>query len=141
MTVITLVIRRLAEGLPGGFLFQRLSGGFDLTCADAGAARAVQAGQDGAADLAGQVRGGGKDAAGAGDRELRGFDGDLVAGPVGVGTRDGLHGVGDRDPQCLIQRQQCPHLLLDALRVTRAQYPAFEQGVPQREIGDLVFVG
>src|ERR1035437_8950242 len=60
--------------------------GFDFACADAGAARAVQAGQDGAADLSGQVRGGGEDAAGAGDRELGGFDGDLVAGPVGVGA-------------------------------------------------------
>src|ERR1035441_7444813 len=29
MTVVSAVIRRLAEGLPGGFLFQRLSG--DLT--------------------------------------------------------------------------------------------------------------
>src|ERR1019366_3664311 len=93
---------QVGGGFAGRVLVPAAERGFDFACADAGAARAVQAGQDGAADVAGQVRGGGEDAAGAGDRELGGFDGDLVAGPVGVGARHGGDGVGDRDPQCLV---------------------------------------
>src|ERR1035441_4163864 len=119
MTVVSAVIRRLAEGLPGGFLFQRLSGDLTLRAqtrgrrgpcrlartarpisparsgaAGRGARGPVRGGEDAAADLSGEVRGGGEDAAGAGDRELGGFDGDLVAGPVGVGARHGGDGVG-----------------------------------------------
>jgi hypothetical protein len=53
----------------------------------------------------------------------------------------GLDGVGDRGPQRLVQGQQRPRLLLDAGRIPRAQDAALEQGVPQREIGDLVLAG
>src|ERR1035437_5559692 len=68
---------QVGGGFAGRVLVPAAERGFDFACADAGAARAVQAGQDGAADLSGEVRGGGEDAAGAGDRELGGFDGDL----------------------------------------------------------------
>jgi hypothetical protein len=58
----------------------------------------VQIRQDGAADAADQVRRAGDDVADLGDGGLGSLDGDLVAGPVRVGARDGLHGVGDGDP-------------------------------------------
>src|ERR1035441_7556138 len=105
MTVVSAVIRRLAEGLPGGFLFQRLSGDLTLRaqtrgrrgpCRLARTARPMSPARAGAAGGraegrararprgAGVAGGAGGGAAGAGDRELGVFDGDLVAGPVGV---------------------------------------------------------
>ena len=98
----------------------------------------MQVRQDGAADIAGQVRRLADDVAGAGDQRLGGLDGDLVAGPVRVGARDGGDGVGDRDPQRLAAGEQGPDLLLQPGRVARAQDPAAQQGVPQGQVGDLV---
>jgi hypothetical protein len=74
----------------------------------------VQAREDGAADVTGQVGGAGDDTAGLGDHGLGGLDGGLVAGPAGVGARDGGDGVGDDDPQRLVEGQQRPHLLAEA---------------------------
>jgi hypothetical protein len=101
----------------------------------------VEPGQDGAADVAAQVVLAAGDVRGGGQEVLRGLDRDLPAGTVGVGARDGLDGVGDCGAQCLVNGQQRPCLLLDPGRVAGAQDPALEQGVAQREVGDLVLVG
>jgi hypothetical protein len=101
----------------------------------------VQSGQDRAADVAGQVAGLAGDVAGTGDQDLGGFGGYLVAGTVGVGAWHGRDGVGDGDPQRLVEREECPYLLFQACRVAGAQYPALEQRVPQREVSDLMLVG
>ncbi len=130
---------QVGPGLAGRVLVPAAERGFDPAGAGSWAALPVQAGQDRTADVAGQAAGFAGDVAGAGDQGLGGFGGDLVAGPVGVGVRHGLDGVGDGDPQCLIQRQQRPHLLFQASLFASAQHPALEQGVPQREVGNLVF--
>src|SRR5713101_8456181 len=103
---------QVGAGLAGRVLVPAAERGFDPAGADAWPAGRVQAGQDGPADVPGQVARAVQDVAGAGDQGLGCFDGDLVAGPVGVGARDGGHGVGDRDPQRLVEGQQRPHLLL-----------------------------
>lgn len=111
--------------------------GFHRAGADSGPPGPVQVGQDGAADVAGQVGRFGEDSAGAGDESLGGLHGDLVAGRVGA--RGGVHGVADGDVQRLVESEQCLHLLLESYRVARAQDPPAEQGMPQGEVGDLVF--
>lgn len=111
--------------------------GFHRAGADSGPPGPVQVGQDGAADVAGQVGRFGEDSAGSGDESLGGLHGDLVAGRVGA--RGGVHGVADGDAQRLVESEQCPHLLLESYRVARAQDPPAEQGMPQGEVGDLVF--
>jgi len=125
-------------GFAGGVLVPAAERGFDLAGTDAGPPGAVEVRQDGAADVAGQVTGGTGDVPGGGDQVLGGLDGDLIAGPVGVGAGHGLDGIGDRGPQRLVDGQQRPHLLLDAGGIPRAQHPALQQGVAQREVGDLV---
>ena len=97
----------------------------------------MQAREDGAADVAGQVPAGVGDVLRGGEEVLGGLDGDLPAGPVGVGAGRGLDRVGDRGPQRLVEGQQRPRLLLDADGIPRAQDAALEQGVAQREVGDL----
>jgi hypothetical protein len=52
-----------------------------------------------------------------------------------------LDGVGDGGPDGLVERQERPGLLLQAGGVARAQDAALEQGMAEREIGDLVLVG
>jgi hypothetical protein len=68
-------------GFAVGMLVPAAERGLDLAGADAGPAEEVQARQDGAADVAGQVAGGTGDTAGGGDEVLRGLHGDLVARP------------------------------------------------------------
>lgn len=58
-------------------------GGLDAAGADPGTAGRVEAGQDRAADAAGQVAVGVGDVAGGDDEVLGGIDGGLAAGPVG----------------------------------------------------------
>src|SRR5216684_2317811 len=108
---------QVGAGLAGRVLVPAAERGFDPAGADAWPAGRVQAGQDGPADVPGQVARAVQDVAGAGDQGLGCFDGDLVAGPVGVGARDGGHGVGDRDPQRLVEGQQRPDLWLHACLV------------------------
>src|ERR1019366_1397495 len=115
--------------------------GFDSASADPGPTGPVQAFKHGAADVAGEVTGTGDDIAGAYDQRLGGFDGDLVAGAVGAGARDGGDGVGDREPQRLAAGQQRPHLLLQPGRVARAEHLAVQQGVAQGQVGGLVLSG
>jgi hypothetical protein len=137
----------LGDLLAGGrfswwVLVPAAEGGLDAAGADSGPAGRVEAGEDGAADAAGQVVVGAGDVAGGDDEVLGGVDGGLVAGPVGVGPGGrGLDGVGDGDAQCLVEGEQGPGFLFQAGRVARSQDPALEQGVPQREEGDLVLVG
>src|ERR1035437_7856038 len=50
---------QVGGGFAGRVLVPAAERGFDFACADAGAARAVQAGQDGAAGLSGAAPGGG----------------------------------------------------------------------------------
>jgi len=113
----------------------------DAAGADAGPAGRVEAGQDRAADVAGQVAVGVGDVAGGGGEVLGGIDGGLVAGPVGVGPGGGLDGVGDRGPQCLVEGEEGPGFLPQAVGVAGAQDAALEEGVAEREVGDLVLVG
>src|SRR5712692_10016346 len=80
---------QVGAGLAGRVLVPAAERGFDPAGADAWPAGRVQAGQDGPADVPGQVARAVQDVAGAGDQGLGCFDGDLVAGPVGVGARDG----------------------------------------------------
>ena len=111
------------------------------TLADAGAGSSgwEQVGQHGAADVAGEVDAVGDDVLAAHQEVLGGGQGGGEAGPVRVGARDGLHG-GDHGPtQALVEGQQGPQLLFEAGWVGRAQHPALEQGVPQREVGQFVF--
>jgi len=115
--------------------------GLDAARADAGAAAGVQPGQDCAADVAGQVGAGTGDVAGGGDEVLGGVDGGLVTGPVWVGAGDGGDGVGDRGAERLVEGQERPGFLLQAGRALGAQDAALEQGVAEREVGDLVLVG
>jgi hypothetical protein len=61
-----------------------------------------------------------------------------IAGPVGVGPGDGLDGVGDCGPQCLVEGEEGPGFLLQPGGVAGAQDPALQEGVAQREVGDLV---
>lgn len=88
----------------------------------------VEVGQHGPADVTGQVGAGG--GGGGGDEVLRGGDGELVAGPVGVCAGDGGDRVGDRDPQCLADGEQRSPFLVKTGRVARAQHPSPQQGVP-----------
>jgi hypothetical protein len=62
------------------------TGGSRLKRNDEKLGSAVQAREDDAADVACQVAGGIGDAGSGGDEVLGGLDGDLVAGPVGVGA-------------------------------------------------------
>ena len=116
-------------------------GGLDAAGADSGPAGRVEAGEDGAADAAGQVAVGVGDVAGGGDQVLGGIDGGLVAGPVGVGPGDGLDCVGDRGPQCLVEGEEGPGFLPQAAGVAGAQDAALQEGVAEREVGDFDFVG
>src|SRR5712692_312136 len=74
---------QVGAGLAGRVLVPAAERGFDPAGADAWPAGRVQAGQDGPADVPGQVARAVQDVAGAGDQGLGCFDGDLVAGPVG----------------------------------------------------------
>src|ERR1035438_9297838 len=121
------------RGFAVGVLVPAAERGFDLAGADAGPAGAVEAGEDSAADVAGQVAVWPGDAGGGGDEVPGGLDGDLVAGPVRVGAGDGLDGVGDRGAQRLVNGQQRPCFLLDPGGVPGAQYPALERGEVGRE--------
>src|ERR1039458_7255183 len=77
-------------GVAVGVLVPAAERGFALAGADAGPAGAVEVRQDGTADVAGQVAVWPGDAGGGGDEVPGGLDGDLVAGPVGVGAGHGL---------------------------------------------------
>ena len=111
---------------------------FDLAGAVAGAAGGQQAVQDGAADPAGVAWVAGvRDAAGCGDLVAGGFQRGGEAGPVRVGS-GGLGGGGHGHPQRLVDGQQRPQFLLGAGPVAGAQHVPAEQGVPQREVGDLI---
>ena len=117
------------------------SGAFDLAGAIARAAGGQQASQDGPADPAGVAWiAGVRDAAGGGDLVAGGFQRDGEAGPVRVGARR-LGGSGHGHAQHLVEGQQRPEFLLGAGPVAGAQHVPAEQGVPQREVGDLDFVG
>jgi hypothetical protein len=81
-------------------------GAFDSAGAQPQAAVGHQVVQDAAADGAGQVdHGGGDDVGGLDDLVSGGFESDGEAGPVRVGAGGRVDGVGDRDPDDLIDRQ------------------------------------
>src|SRR5271157_839488 len=114
-------------------------GAFDLAGAVARAAGGQQAGKDGTADPAGVgwvcgVR----DAAGCGDLVAGGLQRDGEAGPARTGS-GGLGGSGHGHPQRLVEGQQRPEFLLGAGPVAGAEHVPAEQGVPQRQVGDLDF--
>ena len=111
--------------------------GFDLADADPGAARGEQGGQDGLADTAGGLAAG-KDV-GAGQGVDGGVQGDGEAGAVGVGAGDGLGGECHLAADGLVEGEQGPDFLVQPGGIARAQDPAVQQGVAQREVGDLVF--
>ena len=67
-----------------------------------------------------------------------GLQRDGEAGPVRVGS-GGLGGSGHGHPQRLADGQQRPKFLLGAGPVAGAQHVPAEQGVPQRQVGDLDF--
>jgi hypothetical protein len=79
------------------------------------------------------------DALGGDELVAGGFQGAGEAGPVRVGAGPGFDGVGHAHPQQLVDGQQRPQLLLSAGPVTGAQHVPAEQGVAQREVGDLDF--
>jgi hypothetical protein len=102
-------------------------GALDDAGADAQPPVGHQAGQDEAADPAGEVdAGAGDDARGQGDLVAGGVQGDGEAGPVGVGARDGAGGVGDGGAEGLVGDEQGVDLLLDAVGGAGAQDAAAE---------------
>ena len=113
--------------------------GLDLADADAGPAGREQAVEDGAADAAERLVCG--QDLGAGDGVEGGLQGGGEAGAVGVGAGDGLGGEDHLAADGLVEGQQRPGFLFQPGRVAGAQDPAVQQGVAEREVGDLVFVG
>jgi hypothetical protein len=98
-----------------------------------------QAGQDCAADVAGQVSDGAGSDAGREDHLVAGVvQGDSEAGPVGVGARGG-GGVGDRAADGLAGDQEGAGLLADAVGGAGAQDAAAEHGGLELEVGGLDF--
>src|SRR6185437_14815410 len=126
-----------AGGPAGGGPVPAGERGFDLADADPGAARGEQGGQDGLAGTAGGLAAG-KDV-GAGQGVDGGVQGDGEAGAVGVGAGDGLGGECHLAADGLVEGEQGPDFLVQPGGVLRAQDPAVQQGVAQREVGDLVF--
>src|SRR6266702_466960 len=97
-----------------------------------------EAGQDEAADPAGEVdSGAGDDARGQGDLVAGGVQGDGEAGAVGVGAGGGRGGVGDGGAQGLVGDEQGVHLLLDAAGGAGPQDAAAADGGLQLEVGGL----
>ena len=104
----------------------------------AGPSGRVQAVEDGPADVAGGVGVVG-DVGGLGEPVAGGVQGGGEAGAVRVGAGTGFDRGDHGAPQRLIGGEQRPDLLLHACGVGGAQHPSLAEGVPQRQVGDLVF--
>lgn len=90
--------------------------------------------QDVTADGADEINvGAGDDVGGQDELVPGGGEGGGEAGPVRVGARDAVGGVGHRGPQCLVGGQQGPDLLLDAVGGAGPQdVPAQDRGLQLR---------
>src|SRR5262252_8712255 len=106
--------------------------------ADAEAAPGHGVVQDGAADGAGQVDGfAGDHVCCLDDLVACGLEGGAEAGPVGVSAGGGRGGVGDGDPDRLVDGQQGVDLLGDAGQGAGAQDAAAQHGFLDLEVGGL----
>src|SRR5262249_56348604 len=88
------------------------------------------------ADGGGHVDGfGGDDGGGPDELVVGGVQGDGEGGPVRVGAGGGEGGVGDGDPDCLVDDQQGVDLLGDAGQGAGAQDAAAQHGFLDLEVG------